>query len=80
MKRCGKPASHAPAAGGNALRKRILKECIAGAAVAELLKEGRMESGLNIDCECSACRAERDFEHWGAQYWTAQVSERMDEA
>ncbi len=26
-----------------------------------------------IDYECNAYMMEWDFEHWGAQYWTAQV-------
>ena len=93
----------------DAPQERILKEYIAGATVAELLKEGRMEpdwpkqvqamcgllypAGLNIDyyptnfvpcCgtlyyidyECNAYMEEWDFEHWGAQYWTAQAPKK----
>ena len=96
----------------DAPQERILKEYIAGATVAELLKEGRMEpdwltqvqamcsllypAGLNIDyyptnfvpCdgtlyyidyECNAYMEEWDFEHWGAQYWTAQTPEKTEE-
>ena len=67
-------------------QERILKEYIAGATVAELLKEGRMEpdwlaqvramcnllypAGLNIDYECNSYTEQWDFEHWGVQYWT----------
>ena len=93
----------------DAQQERILKEFIAGATVAELLQEGRMEpdwltqvqatcsllypAGLNIDyyptnfvpCggtlyyidyECNAYMEEWDFEHWGAQYWTAQTPKK----
>ena len=93
----------------DAPQERILKEYIAGATVAELLKEGRMEpnwltqvqamcsllypAGLNIDyyptnfvpCggtlyyidyECNTYMEEWDFEHWGAQYWTAQAPKK----
>lgn len=96
----------------DAPQERILKEYIAGATVAELLKEGRMEpdwltqvqamcsllypAGLNIDyyptnfvpCdgmlyyidyECNTYMEQWDFEHWGSQYWTAQVVERTEE-
>ena len=31
-----------------------------------------------IDYECNAYMEQWDFEHWGAQYWTAQVPERTD--
>ena len=32
-----------------------------------------------IDYECNAYLEQWDFEHWGAQYWTAQAPERTDE-
>ena len=93
----------------DAPQERNLKAYLAGATVAELLKEGRMEpdwpkqvqamcgllypAGLNIDyyptnfvsCdgtlyyidyECNAYMEEWDFEHWGAQYWTAQAPKK----
>ena len=79
----------------DAPQERILKEYIAGATVAELLKEGRMEpdwlaqvqamcsllypAGLNIDYECNTYMEQWDFEHWGIQYWTAQAVERTEE-
>ena len=79
----------------DAPQERILKEYIAGATVAELLKEGRMEpdwlaqvqatcsllhpAGLNIDYECNTYMEQWDFEHWGIQHWTAQAPERTDE-
>ena len=79
----------------DAPQERILKEYIAGATVAELLKEGRMEpdwlaqvqamcsllypAGLNIDYECNTYMEQWDFEHWGIQYWTAHTPERTEE-
>ena len=32
-----------------------------------------------IDYECNAYMEEWDFEHWGAQYWTAQAPEKTEE-
>ena len=75
-------------------QERILKEYIAGATVAELLKTGRMEpdwlaqvqamcsllypAGLYIDYECNTYMEQWDFEHWGIQYWAAQAPERTE--